>query len=196
MAAAAGGFKHSAEAIGAGAGLCLTSEGTLVAVVGARREVQRSRIRADATLIAVAAVGEGTAVLSAVGGGGGVGVATATAARASPVSVAAAQRRLILASPCGGRYYGSARQRSRCSGRRPRRSRCKCRDFFRWCTPVCRHRWQDAPRIRWCIHTDILSPPSWPSSVVSLGIRFLPTSSQLLFPCFLPIHMTFKELTK
>ena len=39
MAAAAGGFKHSAEAIGAGAGLCLTSESTLVAVVGASLRV-------------------------------------------------------------------------------------------------------------------------------------------------------------
>jgi len=38
-AAAGGGFKHTVEAIGAGVGLCLTSESTLVSVVGASLRV-------------------------------------------------------------------------------------------------------------------------------------------------------------
>ena len=55
MAAAAGGFRHSAEAIGVGAGLCLTSESTLVAVVGASLRVLTAGEAAGGAAAAAAA---------------------------------------------------------------------------------------------------------------------------------------------
>jgi hypothetical protein len=68
MAAAAGGFKHTVEAIGAGVGLCLTSESTLVSVVGASLRVLTAADGAAssrATLVAPPAGAAFTAIASA-----------------------------------------------------------------------------------------------------------------------------------
>ena len=89
MAAAAGGFKPSAEAIGAGAGLCLTSEGTLVSVVGASLRV----------LTAGEAAGGASAAAAA---------AASTSASALPSTLQLQGRAALVAPPPGAAFTAIA----------------------------------------------------------------------------------------
>jgi hypothetical protein len=91
MAAAAGGFKPSAEAIGAGAGLCLTSEGTLVSVVGASLRV----------LTAGEAAGGASAAAAAA-------AAAPTSASALPSALQLQGRAALVAPPPGAAFTAIA----------------------------------------------------------------------------------------